>query len=87
MIETEESIHEYFCLSYDNFIVLHRSILQSMPVKWQRRMVRLLEQADKAVRDSEIKTASSYSLVAKDEHGHEISDPVPHYERGRTRLF
>lgn len=81
-----QPIHDYFCLTYSNFIVLHRSILQSMPVKWQQRMVRLLNQADSAVDKAGVETAPSYSLQARDDRGRFIADPVPHYGRGRTRL-
>lgn len=43
-----EHIHTYFGLSYASHVVLPRTLLQSMPDKWQRRMVRLLEEFDAA---------------------------------------
>lgn len=37
-------IHEWFGLSYSNYLVLERTLLQSMSVEWQERMVACLEQ-------------------------------------------
>ena len=39
----ESPIHWYFGLSYANYLVLPRSVLQSMPIKWQEDFVKLLE--------------------------------------------
>lgn len=41
---TSGPIHGWFSLTYSNFLVLHRTVLQSMPVEWQDRMVELLEE-------------------------------------------
>ena len=79
-------VHTYFGLSYSNFIVLHRSILQSLPEDVQHRLVAALEEADDWVAESGIETAYSYQLVAKDEHGTVVKDSVPYYDRGRTQL-
>ncbi len=84
---TDQPIHEFFGLSYDNFIVLHRSIAQSMPVKWQTDMVLLLEEANDALNEIGFEGAASYTLHARNEQGRFTPDPVPHYRRGRTRLF
>ncbi|NEC17939.1 hypothetical protein [Streptomyces parvus] len=34
-----DQIHGWFSLSYSNYLVLHRSLMQSMPADWQERMV------------------------------------------------
>lgn len=39
LLRISESIHGYFGLSYANYLVLPRSLLQSMPDEWQRRFV------------------------------------------------
>lgn len=83
---TTEPVHEYFGLSYCNFLVVHRSIAQSMPTEWQRRFVDLMSEADRAVKDAGIETASSYTIRARDRDGKFIADPIPHYNRGRTQL-
>lgn len=41
-------IHGYFGLSYANYLVMHRSLLQSMPEQWQAQFVAMLEEYDAA---------------------------------------
>ncbi|MFE9286647.1 hypothetical protein [Streptomyces olivaceus] len=41
---TDGPIHGWFSLSYSNYQVLHRTLMQSMPVAWQERMVACLEE-------------------------------------------
>ena len=43
-----EAIHEFFELSYANYLVLHRALLQSMPEDWQVEFVTLLNRLDEA---------------------------------------
>lgn len=40
----DEPIHEAFGLSYANYYVMPRVVLQSMPVEWQRQFVALSEE-------------------------------------------
>lgn len=37
-------IHAWFGLSYSNYLVLHRTLMQSMPAEWQERAVALLSE-------------------------------------------
>lgn len=52
MPETErpqsEAVHTMFSLSYANYLVLHRTLLQSMPDAWQEKFVALLNEYDQA---------------------------------------
>lgn len=77
------AIHTWFSLSYSNYMVLHRSLLQSMPLDWQQRFVNMLEELHE--RFSDVPQADSYWVRARDGNRF-ISDPVPHYDRGRTRI-
>lgn len=43
-----DAIHTYFGLSYANYLVLPRTLLQSMPDQWQTRFVTLLNELDAA---------------------------------------
>jgi hypothetical protein len=123
-----EEVHTWFSLSYSNYAVLPRTLLQSMPDEWQYRFVALMdelaaefrhvEQADgyevtaghwvyvNECSDAELKLAEvtcsdddpDYPEGAEtvwwgrdgDElQGHDYvfvpgSDPVSHYNRGRT---
>lgn len=81
----DEAIHGWFGLTYANYLVLHRTILQSMPPSWQREFTELLEELREAARD-----VPGYDVEfwvrAKDSRGHFIRDEVPHYNRGRARV-
>jgi hypothetical protein len=37
-------VHTWFGLSYSNYQVLHRTLMQSMPIDWQQRMVACLDE-------------------------------------------
>ncbi|MFD7868021.1 hypothetical protein [Streptomyces sp. NPDC059783] len=45
---TDGPIHTWFSLSYSNYLVLHRTLLQSMPAEWQTQFVALLGELDTA---------------------------------------
>src|ERR1700737_46041 len=59
-------IHDHFGLSYANYLVLPRTLLQSMPEPWQARFVGMLEELNEAFRD--VPQARTYTV---------ISDPDP----------
>jgi hypothetical protein len=126
----DEAIHRHFGLSYANYLVLPRTLLQSMPDAFQARFVALLNELHEAfqhvpqaeVYDVRAGTenllrdmtesqlfAAGVEVSGDDELGHgpdtkyhRISDgaelegnsygflpgrdPVPHYNRGRTRI-
>lgn len=46
--DDDEPVHEWFGLSYANYAVLHRTLLQSMPAEWQRRFVACMAELDSA---------------------------------------
>lgn len=80
------AIHSWFGLTYANYLVLHRTVLQSMPGEWQDRFVALLDDLDHAVSAADIPQPYEYRVQAVDERGRFTKDPVPHYNRGRTRI-
>lgn len=79
-----EAIHGFFGLTYANYLVLHRSILQSMPPAWQREFVALLEELREAARD--VPGHDVEFWVRARDGNRFIADLVPHYNRGRTRV-
>lgn len=85
IIESDDDIHTWFGLTYANYLCLPRSILQSMPDEWQRRFVVCLEELRTAAWD--VPQHYSYRVMAIDENGKFAKDPVPHYNRGRTRVL
>lgn len=128
-IVDDEPVHTWFELTYANYLVLPRSVLQSMPAWWQRRFVEMLEQLHGAYGqldwpDYEVEAvdrvafsdlteverlAAGYTVEPADpddedaldqwyspdgdevDHCHDTfarprRDPIPHYNRGRTRI-
>jgi hypothetical protein len=82
--ESEEPIHLWFELSYAQYLTIPRSVLQSMPVEWQRRFVECLEELDEFI--DWRPDNGRYSVQLKDERGRYIHDPLMDYERGRKRV-
>lgn len=58
-------IHDWFGLTYSNYQVLHRTLMQSMPVEWQQRMVACLDELRSAF--AHIEHADYYKVDAADE--------------------
>lgn len=79
-----EAIHLWFSLTYANYLVLPRSILQSMPDEWQERFVACLAELEATPFDWE--PPHAYSVSARDADGRYCADTAPHYNRGRARV-
>ena len=78
-----EAIHASFGLTYANYLVLARSKLQSMPDEWQARFVAMLADLHAAF---DVEEPYGYRVQAVDAGGRFVRDPIPHYDRGRTRI-
>lgn len=61
-----DAIHLHFGLSYANYLVLPRTLLQSMPDEWQTQFVALLNQMADAFRH--VPQAEHYRVEAATEH-------------------
>lgn len=81
--DDSEPIHGWFELTYSNYLVMPRSVLQSMPQEWQAKFCDLL---DEAKRDFGHLDWPKYRVLAIGNNGRFRKDPIPHYNRGRTRL-
>lgn len=84
-ITEQEHIHEYFNLTYANYLVLPRSVLQSMPESWQEKFVCLLERIPRVIAE-DFEPEGGYTVQARDSEGRFITDPYSNYERGGRRL-
>lgn len=121
----DEPIHGWFGLSYSSYLVVPRTLLQSMPADWQAAFVDLLDEMNEALHA--VPQAEVYEVIAGtealvedltpaqraevgigcdmdgeghftyyDRLGNELDgqdravlptgDPVPGYQRGRTRV-
>lgn len=83
VFEGHEPIHDWFELTYSSYLVIQRSILQSMPVEWQRRFVACLRELE-SVSPGDL--PSSFWVQAKTRDGKFRVDPYRDYERGRRRV-
>lgn len=81
----KEHIHEYFSLSYANYLVLPRSVLQSMSVDWQEKFVNLLERIPEVIIE-DFEPEGGYDVRARYSDGCFFTDSFSNYERGRRRL-
>lgn len=81
-MDANEPMHEFFELSYAQYLVLQRSVIQSMPLPWRIRLRVLLDELDETIdwrRDG-------YVVRREDEDGDEIEDDLADYQRGRRRI-
>lgn len=83
MNEDRKEIHNYFSLTYASYLVLPRSVLQSMPSEWQDSFVRLLEEIPSTLDYNEV---NGYRVNAVDSKGKFVKDDYANYERGRRRI-
>lgn len=78
-INCDTPVHDWFELSYAQYLTVPRSIMEAMPVEWQRRMVQCLEELDETFdwRPEE----GRYWCRLRDANGRFIDDPLMHYRR------
>lgn len=76
-----EPVHEYFALSYSNYLVVPRTALQSAPVELQQRIVDCMNELFAMFPE-----ADGEYWVRKQKDGRFIADPLSNYERGRRRI-
>lgn len=90
--DSDEPIHRWFSLSYAQYLTIPRSVLQSMPVEWQRRFVACLQQLDEAIDwmpeqgQYRVQLYETDPEAIEDYWVREIEDPLMDYERGRRRI-
>lgn len=84
-----EAIHGYFDLTYASWLVLPRTLLQSMPDEWQAAFVALLREYDRHWADLPDGFLPKGTRVQPTEDGRLVpwdSVRLPHYSRGRCRV-
>lgn len=101
MAHKQEAVHMYFELTYANYLVIPRSILQSMPDDWQYKFIKLVEECEERTqwRDN-LGLVEEYSVTPvrleytgeEDEYDGrekinriEVNDKFMDYERGRKQ--
>lgn len=90
-------VHQWFGLSYAQYLTVPRSVLQSMPEDWQQRFVDCLNELDEAIdwppkngtyRVQLMTTRQNYEEggFVETVWDKELEDPLMDYERGRRRI-
>lgn len=93
MREGHDRLHTYFGLSYANYLVVPRSILQSMPDEWQGKMASLLEEMRDTLLDQKIDWPAEglkcdVLLTRLEKYvTPRVHDDLADYQRGRRRLW
>lgn len=91
-----EAVHNYFSLSYAQYLTLPRSVLQSMPKEWQDKFIELMEQLDDTGWRKRLLLGTSYKVELRKEAegkrggfkwGPKVLDPFQDYQRGRRDVF
>lgn len=77
-----EAIHVHFGLSYANYLVLPRTLLQSMPDAWQARFVALVDELGEAFQH--VPQPEAYEVKAATEHIVSEMTPIQLDEAGIT---
>lgn len=97
----KKDVHTYFGLSYANYLVVPRSVLQSMPEDWQHKFIELMDQLDDTNWRDLLPEERMYKVELRD-YGYEyneeseqeefvwrepVTDPLMNYDRGRRNIF
>lgn len=87
VVPDNDAIHDYFGLTYANFLVLPRVALQSMPDEWQKKFVELLNDIPEVLPEVSHIEPDKYTVSCRSFNGRYVRNPWPHYNRGRTRMY
>lgn len=93
----KRDIHEWFNLTYAQYLTVPRSVLQSMPETWQHRFVALLEELDETGWMSMLPKDTCYKVELRKmedkingdgwKWGGKVTDRLADYQRGRRNVF
>ena len=79
IVVTDSPVHDWFELSYAQYLTVPRSIMEAMPVEWQAQMAQLLTELDDAF--DWRPESGRYWCRLKDGSGRFIGDPLQEYRR------
>lgn len=75
---SDTPIHCWFGLTYSNYLVLPRLVLDAMPLDWQNKFVALLAQMDDVMGCVDQGT-SKFLVRLRAENGRFVDDPLAQY--------
>lgn len=73
----DDPIHNWFSLTYANYLVVQRSVMCAMPYEWQQKMVALLDEMYETI-DAE-KIPQQFRVNAVNAKGKFVKDPFSNY--------
>ena len=76
-IDPYQPVHAWFELTYSSYLILQRSIMESMSIDWQKRMVKLLHEVEDTVDTTEI--PGKFWVRARGKGNRFIEDPYSNY--------
>ena len=79
-----EAVHYWFGLSYAAYLVIPRTVLQSLSPEVQERFVALMDDIQKEIDYDD--PPGGYRVLALDRRSKFTRDPLADYERGRRRI-
>ena len=79
-LNTDSPIHVWFELSHAQFLTVPRLVMESMPPKWQQKMVALLQEMDE--RFDWRPQGGRYWVRLKDDKGKFSHAPLDDYRHG-----
>ena len=82
----QDRIHHFFGLTYAAYLVLPRSIMQSMPDEWQNKFVDLLEELNDSYSELFDEAGIDEYMVKAKRGGKFVHDIFMDYERGRRYI-
>lgn len=85
-LTSDEPIHAAFGLSYASYLVVPRTVLQSMSVAWQAKFVALMNETHERFPGWEPPWPQGWTVHLRGEKGRFIEDDLARYERGRRQL-
>ena len=76
-----EAVTHFFSLSYANYYVLNRTVLEQMPGPWQEQFVGMLHDMQEAAERGGQTLHGCFRVQPVTEDGKYARDPIPHYRR------
>lgn len=79
-------VHGWFGLSYASWMVLPRTLLQSMPIEWQASLVRLMDELERSASAAGVVIPERFRVHVLDTNGRFVASPFPHYKHAPNLL-
>ena len=83
-VYVEDPIHGWFGLTYASYLVVPRVVLESMPVEWQNKMVKLLNELGERREEFLL---DDYTVQVRDDRGRFVHDPQRNYRHPSGRIM